>query len=147
MASRAGAGKREREKLKESKRQEKQKRREKNQSGGTSSFDDMIAYVDEFGVLHSTPPDTTHREEIDASTIEVSTPKQTETEVVRPTGCVDYFDSAKGYGFIIDSQSKEKYFFHISSAPANIAQGNVVTFITEKSNRGLNAIDIEITTK
>ncbi len=147
MAGRATTGKREREKLKETKRQEKQKRREKNQSGGVNSFDDMIAYVDEFGVLHSTPPDMTQREEVDASTIEISIPKQEDVEIVRPTGRVDYFDSSKGYGFIIDASSNQRLFFHISSAPANIAEGNSVTFTTERGSRGMNAIDIEITNK
>ena len=51
MAKRITTGKRDREKLKEQKRQEKQKRKDERKSGGTSSFEDMIAYVDENGIL------------------------------------------------------------------------------------------------
>ncbi|MBA4322888.1 MAG: DNA-binding protein, partial [Odoribacter sp.] len=43
---------------KEKKRKEKEKKRLiRKETGKTSSFDDMIAYVDEFGMLSSTPPD------------------------------------------------------------------------------------------
>lgn len=48
----------------------------------------------------------------------------------------------KGYGFIKDLDSTEKYFFHISNAPADIAEGALVTFETERGQRGLNAVNI-----
>ena len=50
-----------------------------------------------------------------------------------------------GYGFIKDLTSGEKYFFHVSSAPAGISEGNTVTFETERSARGMNAINITLT--
>ena len=56
MAKRITLGKREREKLKQTKRQDKQKKKEERLSGGSRSFEDMLAYVDENGVLHTTPP-------------------------------------------------------------------------------------------
>lgn len=80
MAKRITTGKRDREKLKEQKRQEKQKRKDERKSGGTSSFEDMIAYVDENGILHTTPQDVKPKTEIDVSQIEISTPKQEETK-------------------------------------------------------------------
>ena len=52
MAGSQSFGKRENEKKKQAKRLEKQKRKEERQATGTSSFDDMIAYVDENGNLH-----------------------------------------------------------------------------------------------
>lgn len=55
MAKRITLGKREREKLKQTKRQDKQKKKEERLSGGSRSFEDMLAYVDENGVLHTTP--------------------------------------------------------------------------------------------
>ncbi len=139
----ASLGKKEREKLKETKRQEKQKRRDKNQSGGTRSFDEMIAYVDEFGVLHSTPPET-EKEEIDISEIEISTPKKEAVEIEPQKGRIDFFNAEKGFGFVKDNNSGEKYFFHISAAPATIAEGNKITFTTEKGARGMNAVNIVI---
>ncbi len=76
MAKRITTGKRDREQLKEQKRQEKQKRKDERKSGGTSSFEDMIAYVDENGILHTTPQDVKPKTEIDVSRIEISTPKR-----------------------------------------------------------------------
>ncbi len=42
---------------KDKKRKEKEKKRLLKKESGKNSFDDMIAYVDEFGVISSTPPD------------------------------------------------------------------------------------------
>ena len=75
MVKKITISKRDREKLKEQKRKEKQQRKEERQSNGPSSFEDMIAYVDQFGVLHSVPQERLE-EEVDASHIEVSVPKQ-----------------------------------------------------------------------
>jgi hypothetical protein len=43
---------------KEKKRKDKEKKRLiRKETGKKSSFDDMIAYVDEYGKISSTPPD------------------------------------------------------------------------------------------
>ena len=136
MVKKITISKRDREKLKEQKRKEKQQRKEERQSNGPSSFEDMIAYVDQFGVLHSVPQERLE-EEVDASHIEVSVPKQEDV----------YFNAAKGYGFVKDADCGEKYFFHISSAPATIAEGDRVTFEIERGMRGMNAVRISIVTE
>ena len=143
MGKRIRYGKKDNEKKKQQERQEKQKRKEERAKSATRSFDDMIAYVDENGMLHSTPP-VKSKEEIDIETIAISTPKQEEVEDQPLTGRVEYFNADKGYGFIKDSASVEKYFFHISAAPANIAVGNKVTFETERGTRGMSAVQISI---
>ncbi|SEF84292.1 MULTISPECIES: cold-shock protein [Parabacteroides] len=145
MAKRITSGKREREKLKQTKREEKLKKKEERLNKGSRSFEEMLAYVDENGLIHSTPQDIMPKEEIDASEILVSVPKQTEIE--QPTefnGLVEHFNSSKGYGFIIDTESKEKYFFHISAAPEEIAEGDKVIFEIERGTRGMNAVRISI---
>ncbi len=146
MAKRITSGKRDREKLKEQKRKDKQQRKEERKTSGTSSFEDMIAYVDENGVLCSTPPEKTNNS-VDVNDISISTPKQEEIEVLPLNGRIEFFNEAKGYGFVKDLGSSEKYFFHISSAPASIAQGDIVTFELEKGSRGLNAVNIIINNK
>lgn len=146
MAKKITSGKRDREKLKEQKRQEKQKRKEDRQYGGKSSFEDMIAYVDENGILHSTPQDKP-KEVIDASLIAVSVTKREDIEVVPLEGHVEFFNNSKGYGFVKDSAGIEKYFFHISSAPATIAEQDKVTFELERGERGMNAVKLEIIKK
>ena len=50
---RVTSSKRDREKAKQSKREEKQKRKEERLSSGSRSFEEMLAYVDENGILHS----------------------------------------------------------------------------------------------
>ena len=148
MAKRITSGKREREKLKQTKRQDKQKKKEERTSGGSRSFEDMLAYVDENGVLHTSQEDVKPREEIDISEIEVSVPRQSEIEDEEPlSGRVEYFTSSKGYGLIKDASDGEKYFFHVTNAPAGIAEGDRVTFELERGTRGMNAVRIAIINK
>lgn len=138
--------KRELEKKKQSKKLEKQQRKEDRKANkGGSSLDDMIAYVDANGMITDTPPDMQRKkEEIDIDTIAVSTPKKEDVEDPILQGRVEYFNPDKGFGFIKDVNSVEKYFFHISNAPADIAEGNKVTFDTERGPKGMNATKIEI---
>ena len=134
--------KKELEKKRQSKKVEKQKRKEERKAGGSSSFDEMIAYVDENGMLTSTPPDQSQKEKIDPETILVSTPKKEDIEILPLKGRVEHFDTNKGYGFIKDTSSAEKYFFHISNAFADIKEGNLVTFELERGKKGMNAVKI-----
>lgn len=144
MAGSQSFGKRENEKKKQAKRLEKQKRKEERQAAGPSSLDDMIAYVDENGNITDTPPELREKEEVKLEDIAIATPKKEETEPEIAKGRVEYFNESKGYGFIKDLSSGEKYFFHISVAPAAIAEGNTVTFETERGTRGMNAVRIAI---
>jgi len=136
--------KRELEKKKEQKKKEKQQRKEERKAGGSKSFGDMIAYVDENGVITSTPPDQSKKQFVDLENILISTPKRKEVEVKPLNGRVEYFNSDKGYGFIKDTDSAEKYFFHISNAPIGISEGKMVTFELERGERGMNATRIAL---
>ncbi len=143
MANRVTSNKRDREKLKEQKRQEKQKRKDERQSTGSRSFDDMIAYVDEFGRLHDTPPETKVAE-VNVEDIAISVSKQEDIVEAPLEGIVEHFNSSKGYGFIKNLKNGDKLFFHITSAPAEIAEGNKVNFEIERGARGLTAVSISI---
>jgi cold shock CspA family protein len=144
MGRAISSNKRELEKKREQKKQEKLKRKEdrKANSGG-GSLEEMIAYVDENGMITSTPPDPENRQEINHEEILVSTPQKVKTDDPVLKGRVEHFNPSKGYGFIKDVASVEKYFFHISNAPENIAEGNMVFFELEKGNKGLNAVKIK----
>ena len=137
--------KKELEKKKEQKRKEKQKRKEERKASGTSSFEDMIAYVDENGQITDTPPDPTRKQKIELEDIAISIPKKEETEDPVLKGRVDFFNPDKGYGFIKNLASVNKYFFHISQAPAEITEGDMVTFELERGEKGMNAVRIVIT--
>ena len=88
--------KKEKEKKKAKKKEEKaQKKEDRKAHGGTASFDDMIAYVDEYGNITSTPPDPTKRKKIDAENIEIGVPKQKPVEAadLNRKGVVTFFNA------------------------------------------------------
>lgn len=143
MAKSISYNKRELEKKREQKRKEKIKRKEDRKSNsGDGSLDSMIAYVDENGVISSTPPDLSNRQEIDPENIAVSTPQREDVEEQPLKGRVEHFNKAKGYGFIKDIASTEKYFFHVSRAFDEIKEGDMVVFELERGQKGFNAVDI-----
>jgi cold shock CspA family protein len=136
--------KKELEKKRAQKRKEKQKRREERKtSSGGGSLDEMIAYVDKNGVITSTMPEPDSKQEIDPASISISTPKKQEEEEQILKGRVEHFKQDKGYGFIKDMDSGEKYFFHITDAFPHIDEGAVVAYKLARGNRGLNAVNIE----
>jgi cold shock CspA family protein len=136
--------KKELEKKRAQKRKEKQQRKEERKANsGSDSLDDMIAYVDENGVITSTKQDPNDKQEVDVESIAISVPKKEDVEDPVLHGRVEHFKDDKGYGFIKDINSTEKYFFHISDAYQNIKEGATVTFELAKGKRGLNAVNVE----
>lgn len=147
MARSLSVDKRENEKKRLAKRAEKQKKKdEKKLSGKTSSFEDMIAYVDENGVITSTPPEENpQKEEIKQEEIMISTPKKEKEEPVILKGKVDFFNTSKGFGFIKELSSGERYFFHVNNILSSaINEGDIVTFDLERGLKGMNAINIRL---
>lgn len=145
MGSNISVSKKDREKKKQSKRLEKQKRKEERKANaGSGSLEDMIAYVDENGVITDTPPDLTKAEEVDVDSIEISIPKKADEDKSILTGFVDFYNEEKGFGFIKNDSNRERFFFHISSAPENIKGGDKVTYELERGPKGMNAVNIEI---
>ena len=147
MAKSISADKRENEKKRLARRAEKQKKKEeKKLSNKANSFEDMIAYVDENGMITDTPPTPNNKpQEVDMSTIEVSTPRRTEEPIeLVHEGRIEHFNVSKGYGFVKDLKNAEKYFFHISGLIDNIIENNIVTFELEKGLRGMNAVKIKL---
>jgi len=106
----------------------------------------MLAYVDENGMLHDSPLDIKRSEAIDVSEIQVSVPKQVMEEFEPLTGKVDFFNDSKGFGFVKDTKSGERFFFHITNAYAGISEGDKVTYEKERGPRGTNAVRISMLT-
>ena len=137
MAKPISFTKRDLEKKKQEKRLAKQQKKEERKNSGTSSFEDMIAYVDENGVITDTPPTTNEKpQEIDISTIEVSTPRKTDEPVITEyEGRVEFFNTSKGYGFIKNLKNAEKYFFHVSGLQDScICFYNLFIFFIQKDS-------------
>ena len=142
MAKSMTVGKRENEKKRLAKREEKLKRKE-NRKTHKSSIDDMIAYVDEYGMISSTPPEeNVKKKEINLEEIMIATPKKEDEEPVILRGRVEFFNESRGFGFIKDLSGVEKYFFHVNNVVTEIKEGNVVTFDLERGIKGMNAVNI-----
>ncbi len=139
----------EKEKKRLKKREDKRKKMlarklEAKESGKTGI---PMAYVDFNGNLVDTPPDPTMKVEIEAESIVLGIPKKEEGDVeefdpVR-NGKVSFFDSSKGFGFIIDSENQEKYFCHVSGLIDEIFENDKVSFELEKGMRGMNAVRVK----
>ncbi|WP_455587028.1 cold-shock protein [Bacteroides sp.] len=146
MAKSVTADKRENEKKRLARRAEKQKRKEeKKLAPKANSLDDMIAYVDENGMITSTPPEENiKKEEISLEEIVISTPKKEKEIPVIMRGRVEFFNTSKGFGFIKDLSGTEKYFFHVNNVTGEIAENDIVTFDLERGMKGMNAVNINI---
>lgn len=149
MARSITVDKRENEKKRLAKRAEKQKKKdEKKSSNKVSNFDDMIAYVDENGMLTSTPPaENIKKEEIKLEEIIISTPKKGKEEPVIRRGRIEFFNTAKGFGFIKDLAGVEKFFFHVNNVLTDIAENDIVTYDLERGMKGMNAVNVAIEVK
>ena len=144
MAKSVTVDKRENEKKRLARRAEKQKRKEeKKLSPKANSLDDMIAYVDDNGMITSTPPtENIKKEEIKQEEIVISTPKKEKEVPTVMKGRVEFFNTSKGFGFIKDLSGTEKYFFHVNNVMADISENDIVTFDLERGIKGMNAVNI-----
>jgi cold shock CspA family protein len=138
--------KRDKEKKRQQKHEEKKRRKEErkaNSAGG--GLENMMAYVDENGMITSTPPDPTKkRKPIDASEIELGVPRRLEEEApAERTGKIDFFDTSKGFGFIRQDGSQERFFVHVSGLLNEVGEGDKVVFEIERGPRGMNAVRVK----
>jgi cold shock CspA family protein len=139
-------GKKEREKKKAKKRKEKEEARLARKESGKSSFDDMIAYVDENGQIVDTPPDpTVKKEKVKAEDIVLGIPQKdaSDDDPVRK-GIVSFFNHDKGYGFIKDTDSQDSMFVHINNVLEEINEGNKVTFEVQPGLKGPEATKVQV---
>ena len=137
--------KKEKEKKRLKKRQDKQKRKEERKANSTKGGEIVFQYVNEFGQLTDTPPDPESRVEIDAEDIVLGIPKKeaSDQDDSGYKGRVEFFDDSKGYGFIKDAATQEKYFVHISGVLDEIKEGDTVAFELEKGMKGMNAVRVK----
>ncbi|MFY0625536.1 MAG: cold shock domain-containing protein [Reichenbachiella sp.] len=58
-------------------------------------------------------------------------------------GTVKFFNEAKGYGFVIDEESKKEYFVHVSGLVNEVREGDSVEFELQEGKKGLNAVNVK----
>ena len=132
------------QKDKKDKELKKQERRAKSKEGG--GLDDMIAYVDENGVITSTPPDPAKKKVVNLEDIEISVRKKEDAppmDIIRK-GTVSFFNDSKGYGFIKDHETQESIFVHANSLSGAIKENDKVTFEVEMGQKGPMAVRVSV---
>lgn len=134
--------KKEREKKRKKKNKDKAERRRMRKEEGVKGAEFM--YVGQDGNLHATPPDK--KVTISAEEIDVSVPKQekSDTSKFTRTGIVKFFDTSKGYGFIIDSASGESVFAHMDNLVDRIKENDKVTFEAGSGPKGKIALKVKL---
>ena len=138
----------EKEKKRLKKREEKRKKMEarklEKEENGSAGI--PMAYVDHNGNLTDTPPDPALKVKVKAKNIVLGIPqKEDSDEAFDPVrhGKVSFYDSSKGFGFIIDTETNEKHFTHVSNILDEITENDKVTFELEKGQRGMNAVKVK----
>jgi cold shock CspA family protein len=135
--------KREREKKKARKKMDKMERREEKRDEGTSGkLEDMMAYVDEFGNILDTPPDPAKKTKVKAKDIIIGVPPQAEVDPVHQ-GRVAFFNDSKGYGFINETGTQERYFVHVNGLTEEVRENDKVSFELERGPQGMNAVNVK----
>jgi cold shock CspA family protein len=138
--------KKEKESKKLKKRQEKEEKKAERKAGGKKSFEDMIAYVDEFGNLTDTPPDPKKKKELNLEDIQLGAKIEAAIDPADliHRGNISFFNEEKGYGFIRDEKSQESVFFHVNGLLTPVKEKDKVSFETEMGQKGLNAIKVTV---
>lgn len=59
-------------------------------------------------------------------------------------GTVKFFNESKGFGFIIEDESSQEYFVHVTGLIDEINEGDKVEFELKEGRKGLNAINVKV---
>lgn len=143
--------KKEKEKKRLKKKKEKLERREKRKlekaENGPKSFEEMLSYVDENGNLTSIKPDPAKKKIIKAENIILGVPPvdKVVSRVFRK-GQVKFFNHEKGYGFIVDMETKESIFVHVNNIDGDepLQENDKVTFEVAMGPKGPNAVNVKL---
>lgn len=128
------------------KKDKAEKMQDRKENAKKTSFDDMIAYLDENGNLSSRPPDPRKRVEVKLEDIQIGVPEYvppTEAELTR-TGKVTFFNNEKGFGFIKDLVSQQSVFVHANNLQSPIHENDKVSFQIEMGQRGPAAVNVKL---
>jgi len=59
-------------------------------------------------------------------------------------GTVKFFNDSKGFGFVIDEETKTEYFVHVSGLIDEIREDDNVEFELKEGRKGLNAVNVKV---
>ncbi len=60
------------------------------------------------------------------------------------TGTVKFFNSSKGFGFIVSDDSQEEIFVHVTGLKDDIRENDKVKFEVEQGKKGPNAVNVTL---
>ena len=60
------------------------------------------------------------------------------------SGTIKFFNETKGFGFVVDTNSGEEIFVHVSGLVDKVREGDSVTFVTQQGKKGLNAVNVQL---
>ena len=132
--------KKEKEKNRLRKRKEKDEKKAERKANATKgkTLEEMMAYVDENGNISDTPPDPKKKK------VNVAAEPNNEPQNTTRIGKVTFFDEAKGYGFIKDSETQEGIFVHINATGFPLKQNDRVSFKIENGPKGPQAATVKL---
>jgi len=58
------------------------------------------------------------------------------------TGTVKFFNEDKGFGFIVEDETENEIFVHVSGLEDDIEKNDKVSFETTEGKKGLNAVSV-----
>jgi CspA family cold shock protein len=59
-------------------------------------------------------------------------------------GTVKFFNDSKGFGFIIEEDSSNEYFVHVSGLIDEVQENDSVEFELKEGKKGLNAVNVKV---
>lgn len=59
------------------------------------------------------------------------------------TGTVKFFNSEKGFGFIVPDDGGKEVFVHKTGTRDQLREGDKVTYEVEQGPKGLNAVNVQ----
>lgn len=59
-------------------------------------------------------------------------------------GTVKFFNEAKGFGFIVEDDTKSEHFVHASGLIDEIRENDAVEFELKEGKKGMNAVNVKV---
>ena len=58
-------------------------------------------------------------------------------------GKVKFFNESKGYGFIVEDETQNEIFVHVSGLTEQVQENDRVTFELVEGRKGMNAVNVK----
>ncbi len=59
-------------------------------------------------------------------------------------GTVKFFNESKGFGFIVEDETNEEFFVHVTGLIDEIKENDKVEFGLKEGKKGMNAVDVKV---